>query len=250
MKKFYLIGNLKMNLSKAELLPYFEKLKSKNYKSKVGLCVPSVYLPLAHKELNDSNVLYGAQNIYYKDSGAYTGEISAKMLQDFNTKLVLVGHSERRALFGETNEVVNAKTKKILEYSYTPIVCFGETLAERNQGFAKDVVYGQIRGALENLSKENMSKIIFAYEPVWAIGTGINATSKQAEEIIAYAKEVVYELSSSREIVMLYGGSLKASNAEDILNQPSIDGGLIGGASLTFEDFNAIIEIADRISQA
>lgn len=247
MKKFYLIGNLKMNLTKADLAPYFETLKAQNYKSVAGLCVPSVYLPLANEVLNGSDILYGAQNCYFQESGAFTGEISAKMIKDFNAQLVLVGHSERRSLFGETDEIVNAKTKQLLEYGFTPIVCFGETLDERNQGLEKEVVNTQIRGALENLAKEDISKIIFAYEPVWAIGTGVNATSEQAEEIIAYAKKVVADLSGNNQIIMLYGGSLKPSNAKELLSQPSIDGGLIGGASLNFEDFNAIIETADSL---
>lgn len=249
MKKLYLIGNLKMNLTKEQLLPYFEKLKNASFQNVAGLCVPAIYLPLAHESLQGSNVLFGAQNVHYELSGAFTGEISVKMLKDYSPNWVIVGHSERRILFGETNEMVNAKTKQLLEHEFTPIVCFGETLTERNQGFAKEVVSNQINGALEGLSNEEISKLIFAYEPVWAIGTGINATSEQADEIITYAKQVIYERTKSRDIIMLYGGSLKADNAREILSKPSIDGGLIGGASLKFDDFQSVVNIADEITQ-
>ncbi len=236
-----------MNLTKAELVPYFEKLKKQSYKSVAVLCVPAVYLPLANEMLKDSNILYGVQNCYYEESGAFTGEISVKMIKDFNAKTVIVGHRERRNIFNETDEIVNAKTKKVLENDLTPILCFGETLNERNQGLAKDVVFRQIHGALKDISKENISKIIFAYEPIWAIGTGMIATGEQAEEIIAYAKKIIYDISGKKDIVIIYGGSLKLGNAKELLKMPSIDGGLVGSASLNFKDFNAIIKSADSL---
>ena len=246
MKKLYLIGNHKMNLSYAELDKYFDNLVEavKETNNVVGVCLPSCYLDLAKYKLEGSTILFGAENCYHKDSGAFTGEISAKMLTDFNCDLVIVGHSERRTLFGETDEDVNLKTKKALENGLMPIVCFGETLEERNQNKQKDVVKTQVLASLEGIEKEDLNRIIFAYEPVWAIGTGLTATSDQAEEIISYAKELITEKYGvgADEIIMLYGGSLKPSNALEILSKPSINGGLIGGACLNVDDFKMIFD--------
>ena len=243
MKKLYLIGNQKMNMSYAELEPYLEKLAeiASTSSNVVGVCVPSVYLDLTKYALEGSKVLYGAQNMYYKDSGAYTGEISANMLNDFNCDLVIIGHSERRAYFNETDEDVNLKVKKALESGITPIVCFGETLEERDGGMAHSVVEKQLVGALQDLEVEDVERIIFAYEPVWAIGTGVSATSEQAEEMIAFAKRLISDEFGIKSSIVLYGGSLKPSNAEDILSKPSIDGGLIGGACLKLSDFENLI---------
>lgn len=247
MKKLYLIGNQKMNMSRDTLMPYFDGLVklADLTENVVGVCVPSLYMELAKIKLSNSRVLFGAQNIYFKDSGAFTGEISAKMLTDFNANLVIVGHSERRTLFGETDSNVNEKIKKALEFGFTPIVCFGETLAERETGNEKQVVLNQISMALNDMNEDMVRKMIFAYEPVWAIGTGVNATSEQAEEIANLAKQIIsekYKLDHS-DIVMLYGGSLKPSNAYDILSKPSIDGGLIGGACLKLEEFEQLINV-------
>lgn len=247
MKKLYLIGNHKMNLSYAELEKYFDKLKpiANNSQNIVGVCLPYVYLDLAKRKCKGSAILYGAQNLYYKDNGAYTGEICAKMLIDFDCDLVIIGHSERRNYFNETDEMVNLKTKKALEFGFMPIVCFGETKNERETGVEKDVVKRQILNALDGIEKQDLGNIIFAYEPVWAIGTGLNATSDQAEEIAFFAKELIskkYNITHD-QIIMLYGGSLKPSNANEILTKKSIDGGLIGGACLKIEDFNQLIEV-------
>jgi len=245
MKKLYLIGNQKMNMSYSELEPYFEKLAdlASGATNVVGVCVPSVYLNLAKYMLEGSKVLYGAQNMYHKDSGAYTGEISANMLNDFNCDLVIIGHSERRSYFHETDEDVNLKVKKALEAGLTPILCFGETLEEREGNMAFSVVERQIIGALADLTSEEVERIIFAYEPVWAIGTGVSATSEQAEEMIAFAKRTIAEQFEIDSSIVLYGGSLKPSNAEDILSKPSIDGGLIGGACLKLSDFEQLINV-------
>ena len=247
MKKLYLIGNHKMNLSYAELDKYFDALvdEAKYTNNVVGVCLPACYLDLAKYKLEGSSILFGAENCYYKDSGAYTGEISAKMLTDFNCDLVIVGHSERRSYFGETDEDVNLKVKKALEFNLMPIVCFGETLEERNDNKQMEIVKKQVLASLEDIAKEDLSKIIFAYEPVWAIGTGLTATSDQAEEIISYAKSLITEKYgvSADEIVMLYGGSLKPSNANEILSKPSINGGLIGGACLKVDDFKMIFNV-------
>ena len=243
MKKLYLIGNHKMNMSVAELEPYFDKLAeiASTSDNVVGVCVPYVYLNMAKGMLEGSKVLFGAQNMHHKDSGAYTREISAHMLNDFGCDLVIIGHSERRAYFNETDEDVNLKVKKALEEGITPILCFGETLDERNGNMAHGVVERQIMGALQDLEYEDVSRIIFAYEPVWAIGTGVSATAEQAEEMIAFAKRLIADEYGVKTSIMLYGGSLKPSNAEEILNKPSIDGGLIGGACLKINDFKEII---------
>ena len=243
MKKLYLIGNMKMNMSYGELETYLEKIVpvAENTNNVVGVCLPYVYINLAKYMLEGSKVLYGAENMHQEDKGAYTGEISADMLNDFNCDLVIIGHSERREYFHESDELVNLKVKKALEKGLTPILCFGETLDERNNNLAHSVVERQLIKALEDISEEDINRIIFAYEPVWAIGTGVSATSKQAEEMISFAKRTILGEFDNATPIVLYGGSLKASNAEEILNEPSIDGGLIGGACLKIDEFSQII---------
>lgn len=243
MKKLYLIGNMKMNMSVSQLEPYFEKLTTiaQNSSNVVGVCVPSVYISMAKYMLDGSKVLFGAENMYYADSGAYTGEISAHMLNDFGCDLVIIGHSERRQIFKETDIDVNLKIKKALDTGLTPILCFGETIEERNSGKAKPIVEQQILSALQGVDAEDIGRIIFAYEPIWAIGTGVSATSEQTEEMCAFAKRLLSENFGLENSIVLYGGSLKASNAEDILSKKSIDGGLIGGACLKIDEFEKII---------
>ena len=243
MKKLYLIGNMKMNMSYSELEPYFENLTNvaNNTTNVVGVCVPYVYINMAKYMLEGSKVLFGAENMHYEDKGAYTGEISADMLNDFNCDLVIIGHSERRSYFKESDEEINAKVKKALEKGLTPILCFGETLEERNNNLAYSVVEKQLHGALQDIDDEDFNRIIFAYEPVWAIGTGVSATSKQAEEMISFAKRTICDICEDATPIVLYGGSLKGSNANEILSEPSIDGGLIGGACLKIDEFTQII---------
>ena len=230
-------------MSVAQLEPYFERLAevSMTADNVVGVCVPYVYLNMAMGMLEGSKVLYGAQNMYHQDSGAYTGEISADTLDDFSCDLVILGHSERRAYFHETDAEINLKVKKALEKGITPILCFGETLDERNAKMAFSVVERQLVGALEDLTEEEIGRIIFAYEPVWAIGTGVSATAEQAEEMISFAKRLLQDNYAVDECIVLYGGSLKPSNAQEILSKPSIDGGLIGGACLKMSDFEELI---------
>lgn len=245
MKKLYLIGNLKMNMTRDEIVPYLDEyIKVANGADNVtGICVPYVYLCKTAKIIKGSKALWGVQNMNSEEKGAYTGEISPKMLQDFDTKLVIIGHSERRQMYNETDESVNKKVKVALAYGYTPIMCFGETLDEREGGKHFDKVRKQIELGIDGVTKEDVTKMIFAYEPIWAIGTGKTATSAEAEEIIKYAKDIIankYGLEH-KDIIMLYGGSLKPSNAKEILSQPDIDGGLIGGACLKMEDFKSII---------
>ncbi len=232
-------------MTKASLDPYFDEIVkvAECTENVVGVCVPYVYLCKAQKKLEGSKVLYGAQNINQHESGAYTGEISAAMLHDFGCNMVIIGHSERRQMYNETDQSVNDKVKVALNSGFVPILCFGETLEERNAGQHFDLVKSQITKAMEGLTSEDIKRIIFAYEPIWAIGTGMTATSDQAEEIISYAKELIVTKFgvNKADIVMLYGGSLKPSNAEELLSKPSIDGGLIGGACLKMEDFKSII---------
>lgn len=248
MKKLYLFGNLKMNLNKSELLTYFEELKevASNTNNVVGVAVPTVYLPLANETLQNSSVLFGAQNMFYENSGAFTGETSALMLKDYNANFVLVGHSERRSIFLESDTMVNKKVHQALKNSLTPIICVGETLNQRENGQTKDVIKLQLQEALKGVDKEQLQNLIIAYEPVWAIGTGKSATTEDAESVVSYIKQVVlkiFNLTNVKEIVVLYGGSLNEKNAAELLSMPNINGGLIGGASLKVESFEKIINV-------
>lgn len=244
MKKLYLIGNMKMNMSLSELEPYFEHIVgiADNSSNVVGVCVPYVYINMAKYMLDGSKVLFGAENMYHADKGAFTGEISAHMLNDFGCDLVILGHSERRHIFGETDEDINLKVKKALETGITPILCFGETIEERHAGSTYNIVERQISSALQDINEEDIGRIIFAYEPVWAIGTGVSATSDQAEEICGFAKRLLEDNYGLKNSIMLYGGSLKADNSQEILSKESIDGGLIGGACLKLDEFQKIID--------
>ena len=240
----YIIGNHKMNLDYITLKGYLKALKkvAKNSDNKVGVCVPYVYLKKKKKVLKGSNVLYGAQNMYYKEAGAFTGEVSPKMLIDFNCDMVILGHSERRHIFNETNNEINNKVISALNNNLTPILCVGETLEERNNKQTKKVILAQLKQGLKNIELENAKKIIFAYEPVWAIGTGVSATALDAETICKYVKEQLNKLFSTEfNFVVLYGGSMSGENVSELLSSPSIDGGLIGGASLTIEKFKPLI---------
>ena len=241
----YLIGNHKMNLSEKELKVYFKDLKkvAKNASNYVGVCVPFVYLPLANKMCKCSKIHYGVQNMHYEKQGAFTGEVSANMLKDYNCELVVLGHSERRNLFFETNEMVNKKVLCALENGLTPILCVGETLEQREQKQTNKVLKKQIVSALNGVKKEDLTKMFFAYEPVWAIGTGKSATCEIAKKAIVFIKQTISKLYglTDENLVVLYGGSLNAKNVNEILSEPEIDGGLIGGASLKVEEFEKLI---------
>ena len=235
---------MKMNMSLSELEPYFEHIVgiAENSSNVVGVCVPYVYINMAKYMLDGSKVLFGAENMYHADKGAFTGEISAHMLNDFGCDLVILGHSERRHIFGETDEDINLKVKKALETGITPILGFGETIEERKAGSTYNIVERQITSALQDIDEEDIGRIVFAYEPVWAIGTGVSATSDQAEEICGFAKRLLEDNYCLKNSIMLYGGSLKADNAQEILSKESIDGGLIGGACLKLDEFQKIID--------
>ncbi|SDK71605.1 triose-phosphate isomerase [Natronincola ferrireducens] len=239
-------GNWKMHNTVEEALQLVNELKKEVDKTdvRVVICCPFTVLGEVKKAIVDSNIKLGAQNIHWEDSGAYTGEISAAMLKDHGVDYVIIGHSERRQYFNETDETVNRKVIKALEKDLIPILCVGETLEERETDKTYEVVKGQILKALENVDEEEVKKIVVAYEPVWAIGTGKTASPEDANAVIAYIRQVIKEKYGEEisEIVPIqYGGSVKAANATEIMNQEDIDGALVGGASLKAEEFLGIV---------
>ncbi len=218
----------------------------------VAVCPPSVYLHDVGAALRGSRLHLGAQNVYHAADGAFTGEVSCGMLKDLGCTYVILGHSERRAIFGETDLDVNNKLKAALKNGLTPIVCIGETLAQREAGETQSVVRGQCAHSLAGLTGEQMAKTVLAYEPVWAIGTGKTATPAQAEEVhadIRHLLQSLFESSVANSVVIQYGGSVKADNANELLSQPNIDGALVGGASLKAESFLPIIQAAMKIKK-
>jgi triosephosphate isomerase len=218
----------------------------------VAVCPPSVYLHDVGAAIRGSSIGLGAQNVNQAADGAFTGEISCGMLKDLGCSYVILGHSERRAIFGETDSMVNEKLKAVLKAGLTPIVCVGETLEQREAGKTQSVVQGQCIGSLAGLTGEEMAATVLAYEPVWAIGTGKTATPAQAEEVHADIRGLLtkqFGASVAEKVVIQYGGSVKADNAMDLLSQPNIDGALVGGASLKSDSFLAIIRAAAAIKK-
>lgn len=211
-----------------------------------GVCVPAPYLAQCREVLEGSGMLWGGQDLSVHDAGAYTGEISASMLCDFGSKLVIVGHSERRTYHAETDAQVGEKTRQALKHGLTPIVCVGETLAEREAGETNNTVSRQLDAVLTAIEKDKLSQIVVAYEPVWAIGTGRTATPEMAQEVHAMlrARMTGRDAQAAEQVRILYGGSMKPENAAELLAMADIDGGLIGGASLKAADFLAIIRAA------
>lgn len=212
----------------------------------VAVCVPYPYLDSAHAALSDSAIALGAQDVSEFERGAYTGEVSTAMLADFDCRYAIVGHSERRAFFGDSNERVAAKAERAIADGLVPIVCVGETLAEREAGLAEDAVAAQLAAVLDRVGAARFASAIVAYEPVWAIGTGRTATPDQAQAMHAWVRAQVAarDPEVGERLSILYGGSVKASNAGELFSEPDIDGGLIGGASLVAEDFLGIIAAA------
>ena len=218
----------------------------------VAVCPPSVYLHDVGAALRGSQIQLGAQNVHQAAEGAYTGEISCTMLNDLGCRYVILGHSERRAIFGESDVDVNVKLHAVLKAGLTPIVCVGETLQQREAGETQQVVRGQCTHSLAGLTNEQMTKTVLAYEPVWAIGTGKTATPAQAEEVHADIRKLLattFSESVAKAVVIQYGGSVKADNAMELLGQPNIDGALVGGASLKSESFLAIVQAAAKIKK-
>ncbi|QUI24127.1 triose-phosphate isomerase [Vallitalea pronyensis] len=245
MRKMIIAGNWKMNKTPKEALALIEELKPlvKNDEVDVVFCPPYVSLMLAVEAAKDSNIEIGAQNMYFEEGGAFTGEIAPNMLKELGVKYVILGHSERREYFGETNEIVNKKVLKAIEHDLTPIICCGETLEQREQGITVDLVRTQIKVALKDVSAEDAKDTVIAYEPIWAIGTGVTATSEQAEEVCAAIRQVIGEIYSgdvADAIRIQYGGSVNAGNAKELFAMENIDGGLVGGASLK-ADFGKVV---------
>ena len=251
-RKTIIAGNWKMNKTATEAKKFADDFKALLPKTKwcdVVVCVPSVDISAAVRAFKDSRVAVGAQNLFYEDHGAYTGEVSAAMLCDLGVKYVIVGHSERRAMFGETDAIVNKKVHAVLEAGMNPIICVGESLEQRELGITMELIALQVKSALAGVPAEKLRKCVIAYEPVWAIGTGKTATAEQAAEVCTFIRTTVrhlYGARIARSITIQYGGSMKPANAAELLAQPDIDGGLIGGASLNPEDFIAIINAANQ----
>ena len=246
MRKKVIAGNWKMNMLPNEAISFIQEFEPlvKNTENEVILCVP--YTDLFYVLLNTqgTNIKVGAQNMHFEENGAYTGEVSAKMLKSIGVQYVIIGHSERRAYFAETDETVNKKVKTALTHDLTPIICVGETLEQKEKGLTKEIITKQTRLALEGLSNEQVEKIIIAYEPIWAIGTGKTATSEDANESVKAIREEIskiYGQNTAERVIIQYGGSVKSSNAKELFETSDIDGGLVGGASLKPQEFAKIV---------
>ncbi|HIR47660.1 MAG TPA: triose-phosphate isomerase [Candidatus Caccousia avicola] len=251
LRKAVIAGNWKMNKTPAEAKELLDAIKPlvKDADCDVVACVPFVDLSVALEATAGSNVKVGAENCHWEPSGAYTGEISAPMLAAMQVPYVIIGHSERRTYFGETDVTVNKRVKAALANGLTVILCVGEYLEQREQGVTGEVVAMQTKIDLQGVSAEELKRVIIAYEPVWAIGTGKTATAAQANEVCALIRATIADLYSKADadaLTIQYGGSMNAKNAEELLDQPDVDGGLIGGASLKPEDFAAIVKAASR----
>ena len=250
-RKTLIAGNWKMNKTPSETKAFMTELRAMLPKGRwcdIALCVPAVCIPAAVRAMRETRVGIGAENCNANASGAYTGEIACNMLVDAGCKYVIIGHSERRAM-GETDADVNAKTLTALENGLIPIVCCGESLEQRESGITEEWITMQIKLALAGIGEDKIRKVVIAYEPIWAIGTGVTATPEQAEEVCQLIRTVVRKLFGSkntRATTILYGGSMNEKNAYELLAQPDIDGGLIGGASLVPEKFVKIIEDANQ----
>jgi triosephosphate isomerase len=245
MREVLIAGNWKMNGSRASIKTLLDGLKAgigKVTKAKVAVCAPYIYLPEVAQQLAGTPIAWGAQNVSTEASGAFTGEIAASMINDFGCKYIIVGHSERRTLYGETDAIVAKKFGVVLAAGMTPIFCIGETLEEREKGITEEVVARQIKAVIDAHGAAALGKGVIAYEPVWAIGTGKTATPQQAQDVHAFIRSMIAKSDKgvADKIVIQYGGSMNAANAKELLAQPDIDGGLIGGASLKAEDFLTI----------
>ena len=252
MRKPFVAGNWKMNTDSHSSVELAKRIATDScevagHRVTVAVCPPFVYLQTVAKTLSASSIGVGAQDIYYESKGAFTGEVSAAMLKDIGCTYVLCGHSERRHVIGETDELINKKVAAAISGGLLPILCVGELLSERKTLQTEEVVKRQIKKGLSGLSEEKVSAVTIAYEPVWAIGTGLTATPQQAQEVQALIRkllEQMYDGKLSQEIRILYGGSVKPDNAAELMAQEDVDGLLVGGASLNADDFLAIIRAA------
>ncbi len=243
LRKPFIAGNWKMNMtaeSGAKLIKELAPLV-KDANCDVALCVPAILIPAMTQAAKGTNIAIGAENVHWAEKGAYTGEISCEQLKEYGVKYAIIGHSERRQYFGETDESVNMRALTALKNGITPIVCVGETLSEREGGITEKVLDKQLAEGLKGV--ENVADVVIAYEPVWAIGTGKTATDEQAQETIAYIRKKIGQLfcpKCAEKVIIQYGGSMNAANCKGLMAQPDIDGGLIGGASLKL-DFATIV---------
>ena len=251
LRKAVIAGNWKMNKTPAEAKALIEEMKPlvAGADCEVVLCVPFVDIPAAVEAAKGSNIKIGAENVHFKASGAYTGEIAANMLVELGVEYVVIGHSERRQYFGETDQTVNLRTLAALEAGLKPIVCVGETLEQRELGYTETLLKFQTKMALTNVSAEQLKNVIIAYEPVWAIGTGVTATDDQADEGNGFCRAAIaeaYGADVAETVTIQYGGSMNPKNADALVAKVNVDGGLIGGASLKAEDFSVIVKAASK----
>ncbi len=255
MRKLVIAGNWKLNktnLEAIELVTLLKRELNEVVEVEIVVCPTAIALSDVKDVLNESNIGLGAQNVYWEDSGAYTGEISAPILKSLGVQYVIIGHSERRQYFGETDETVNKRIKAALAHHLTPIACVGEVLQEREDDKTFEVIEKQCRGGFAGLTAEEIAQIIIAYEPVWAIGTGQTATPDQAQEVHKFIRELLaklYDSDVAQTIRIQYGGSVKPENSAELMSQPDIDGALVGGASLNAESFSGIVKNSCSIAQ-
>ena len=245
MRQKVIAGNWKMNMHPGEAIEFITNLTPlvKDTKNEVILCVPYIDLFYSILTAQGTNIKIGAQNMHYEESGAYTGEISGKMLKTINVEYVIIGHSERRKYFNETDEIVNKKVKSAFKYGLKPIVCVGETLNQREEGRAEEVIKKQVDDVLEGLTNEQVGSLVIAYEPIWAIGTGKAATSEDANNGAKQIRDEIsktYGQETASRVIILYGGSVNETNAKELFEMSDIDGGLVGKASLNPEEFSKI----------
>lgn len=249
LRKAVIAGNWKMNKTPAQTTELINAMKPLVADADCGvvLCVPFVDIPAAVEAAKGSNIKIGAENVHFKDSGAFTGEVAADMLLELGVEYVVIGHSERRTYFGETDQTVNLRTLKALEKGLKPIICVGETLEQRELGYTETLLKYQTKMALTNVTADQLKDVIIAYEPVWAIGTGVTATANQADEGNGFVRSAIaeaYGADAAESVTIQYGGSMNAKNCAELLSKENVDGGLIGGASLKAADFNTIVQAA------
>lgn len=246
MRRKIIAGNWKMNMLPNEAIKFIDEIAPlvKDTKNEVVLCVPYIDLFYSLLTVQNTNIKIGAQNMHQEEKGAYTGEVSAEMLKSIGVEYVIIGHSERRQYYNETDKSVNEKIKSALKNELKPIVCVGETLEQKEEGKTEEIITKQVELALEGLEKEQVEKVIVAYEPIWAIGTGKTATKEDANSNIKCIRNKIadiYGQNTADKVIILYGGSVKASNSKELFEMSDIDGALVGGASLKVEEFSKIV---------
>ena len=252
-RKTIIAGNWKMNKTASETVAFADAVKPllpKERRCEAVICLPALNITTAQKALKGTKISIGAETVHFEKSGAYTGEMATDMLSDLGVKYVIIGHSERRQYYGETDLTVNKKVRAAVDAGLVPIVCVGESLEQRELGVTMELLDYQLMTALSGIKAAEMKKIVIAYEPIWAIGTGKTATSKQAQKVCEHLRAALrrkYDARTARAVSILYGGSMNVANAPELLSMPDIDGGLIGGASLKPDDFSKLIKIGSMI---